>query len=262
VSKKKLKKTQPRKKTAAKSRKPGPNVLAYHSQSGLPVQSPLLVDFCKTQIQCYVPPARTKRKKGVRAAFTRTKYATSVLALFDWEDPTRTLRGLAEDGKVDYQVVRRWVTEKVFKEKVEEHIKAFVPVFFGYLRGWQGRYAKAMDTAGDERFALLSERKDKLRAVYSLRLSLVLCDLILEEMGRADNVPWMNILHVAADILCSNPRLENRREMFLKHKRTLACHIIDETRKAISKPKISLIDRGNLLAALGMLSDNITEGRL
>jgi len=262
MSRKKLKRAQPRKKTAAKSRKPVLSILGYHSESGLPVQPPLLVDFCNTQIQCYVPPARTKRKKGVRAAFTKTKYTTSVLALFDWEDPTRTLRALAEEGKVDYQVVRRWVTEKVFKDKVDEHIKAFAPVFFGYLRGWQGRYAKALDTTGEDRSALLSERKDKLRAVYSLRLSLVLCDLILEEMGRADNVPWMNILHVAADILCSNPWLENQREIFLKHKRGLAIRIIDATSEAIAKPKIPLSERKNLLAVLDMLSDNIAEGRL
>lgn len=240
-----------------------------------PIQSPLLVDFCNARIRNYTPPVRTRREKGTKTLFSKAKYETTVLALIDWDDPSKTLRGLAKKGKTSYSVVRRWVTEEVFKEKVQEHIEAFVPVFFGYLRGWQGRYAKAMDAVlaqslsavtytghGGDHPALLWEIKDKLRPIYSPRLSILLCDLLLEELKHSDDVPWMNVLLVAADILCGNPWLENQRREFLKHRQHRACHIINVTSKAIAKPKIPVNDKKGLLVALDMLSTNIREGRL
>lgn len=234
----------------------------------------LLGDFCVALIDNYNPPKRTRREKGIPTAVSVTKFATSVYALVGWANPPQALRSLAEQTGNNYTMVRRWTREKVFNDLVMSHMEAFVVVFFNYLKQWHGRFVEVMDAAqkqplssisykasDNDRDALLQELKTKLHSYYCPRLSIVLVTLLSEEIKATKDFGWCSTL-LAASRIISAPIIGYQTEEFLKLRRHTACHIIDLSKKEITKPMISLNDKKSLLLALDMVSEDVREGRL
>ncbi|OPY65601.1 MAG: hypothetical protein A4E57_03114 [Syntrophorhabdaceae bacterium PtaU1.Bin034] len=89
----------------------------------------LLLQFFEDKARAYKEPQRAGTAKGDRIGFSSTKYMMTLFAL-----TSGTKKEKAAQAKISYSVLRKWYTEKEFKEAITKHCKEFAELFASRVR--------------------------------------------------------------------------------------------------------------------------------
>lgn len=88
----------------------------------------LLFDYLNKKVKEYVEPTREGTPRGEVIGLSATKYLATILALTN--HPQKTI---AAELKISHGLLRKWHTEKQFKEMVDKHCREFSELLVKYL---------------------------------------------------------------------------------------------------------------------------------
>lgn len=88
----------------------------------------LLTQFIVEKSFNYKEPQRKGTPKGDPIGFSKKKYFVSLIMLTNHKQ-----KDIAKMAQVSFGLLRKWRTEKQFKEMILNHCADFIPVFVGYI---------------------------------------------------------------------------------------------------------------------------------
>lgn len=93
------------------------------------MEKTLLQEFLINRFKNYVEPQRKGTPKGDPIGFSKEKYGASLFMLYD-----KKQKETANIFNISYGLLRKWNTEKVFKDAVTKHCIEYAEYLLTYLR--------------------------------------------------------------------------------------------------------------------------------
>lgn len=88
----------------------------------------LLFEFIEEKYKKYSEPTREGTPRGETIGFSRKKYFATLLMMYNLK-----LKDIAKEAEVSYGLIRKWTTEKAFKDMVFDHYTEFTTWIVGYI---------------------------------------------------------------------------------------------------------------------------------
>lgn len=104
------------------------------------MEKTLLEKFIFDKVKSYIEPQRKGIPKGDPIGFSKEKYKVSLYMLYGLKQ-----KELARSLNISYGLLRKWNTEKVFKNAVKEHYIEYPEYILRYLRTQKSRMSQQYD---------------------------------------------------------------------------------------------------------------------
>ena len=176
-------------------------------------QRGLLVDFLTEKARTYVEPTRTGTPRGEPIGLSGEKYAATLMALTSYEGK-KTAKAL----RISHGLLRKWRTERVFKEAVDKHTEEFVERFSRHIKDEIAAYDQTtndilkLSPSAIRRTQIVGTRGDAFAdgdlygddLVYRLMVEAM---ALLEKKSKNDR----DLILVQVDTMCAIDLIEQRR---------------------------------------------------
>jgi hypothetical protein len=219
----------------------------------------LLRKFIDDKTRSYKEPQRTGTPRGEPIGFPRTKYLASLYLL-----TSLSLKEISEGLKISYGVLRKWRTEKGFKDLIAKNTAEFALSWMEHLRYrarenralWESFLKRPHHEIAENEPHLLGYEEYVDAGSYSPAVNYLIGNLLLDKISSTEDEDLrLEILNVisAMDIYSGRTESDELRKKREEVKNILLRELLSRIEKTLLKPRITKRERAEALSAVAVM---------